>query len=386
MDGLLIDVTRLLGRLMDGRLPTGVDRVSLEYVRHFCDGGQALVRYGGRWLTLSSKDSRRVFDVLLATAADFRATVRLTVAKAYLGPGVTDISGRILINMDHSGLERPDYAARVRRHGLRPIFFLHDLIPITYPEYSRPGEANKHWQRLMTMAACARAIVVNSSATQTAYAEWMRAEGLRLPPCVVAPLAPANLPSPSGMQPLVGPYFVVLGTIEPRKNHLLLLHLWRELVAEFGNAAPKLVVIGQRGWECEQVIDMLERCEALRGFVEERSGCTDAELATWLHHAQALLFPSFAEGYGIPLVEALSLGVPVIASNLPVFRELAADIPLYLDPLDGPGWKRAVMAFASPGSVERESQRARMAGWQAPTWSQHFDRVEELMRRCLPVE
>ena len=184
----------------------------------------------------------------------------------------------------------------------------------------------------------------------------------------------------------MSPYFVMLGTIEPRKNHLLLLNVWRALVQRDGERAPRLVIVGQRGWECEQVLDLLDRCEALRGFVLERQGCDDTELATLLAHAQALLFPSFAEGYGMPMVEALAAGVPVLASDLPVFREVAGDVPEYLDPLDGPGWIRAIDDYAHTDGARRRAQLARMHGWQAPTWETHFDQVQALMRRCLSTD
>jgi glycosyltransferase involved in cell wall biosynthesis len=303
------------------------------------------------------------------------------VARAYVGLGGGARPGQWLINAGHSGLDGADYAERVRRQGLRPLFFLHDLIPITHPEYCRAGEADKHRRRLATMAGCGRGIVANSRATLDALAAWADANGLALPPCAVAPLAPARLPPPRAEAPLPAAYFVVLGTIEPRKNHLLLLHLWRELVAAVGEAAPRLVVIGQRGWECEQVADLLERCAALRGVVLEMPHCDDLELATWLHHARALLFPSFAEGYGMPLVEALSQGVPVIASELAAFREIAGDIPAYCDPLDGPGWRRLILEFAAPDSAVRRAQLARLAGYRAPTWAAHFAVVDVLLER-----
>jgi len=146
---------------------------------------------------------------------------------------------------------------------------------------------------------------------------------------------------------MTAPYFVVLSTIEPRKNHWFLLQMWRRLVETMGDSAPRLVIIGQRGWECENVAYMLERSEKLKGFVFEYSNCTDEELATYLHHAQALLFPSFAEGYGMPLVEALAFGVPVIASDLPVFREVAGEIPEYVDPLDGKRWAELVKEYTN---------------------------------------
>ncbi|MEF8709234.1 MAG: glycosyltransferase [Candidatus Accumulibacter propinquus] len=202
-----------------------------------------------------------------------------------------------------------------------------------------------------------------------------------MPPAVVALLAPAQMPPALPSSPLKRPYFVTVGTIEPRKNHCLLLHVWRKLIERLGNAAPQLVVIGQRGWECENVVDLLERCEILKGVVVEQSACSDAELASWLHHAQALLFPSFAEGYGMPLVEALARGVPVIASDLPVFREIAEDIPEYVDPLDGKRWAELVVAYTLAESPLRRAQRQRMARFVAPTWEAHFEQVESLVER-----
>src|SRR5436305_12196484 len=142
----------------------------------------------------------------------------------------------------------------------------------------------------------------------------------------------------------------MLSTIEPRKNHWMILQVWRGLVELHGAAAPRLVIVGQRGWECENVLDLLERCESLRGFVLEKPACSDSELVTYLRHAQALLFPSLVEGYGLPLAEALSLGLPAIASDLPVVREIAADIPDHLEPLDALRSLQCIECSCQPGS------------------------------------
>ncbi len=91
-----------------------------------------------------------------------------------------------------------------------------------------------------------------------------------------------------------------------------------------------------RGNQVKQLI------QKVRGVVQVNSGTALWELSNWLAHARALLFPSFAEGFGLPVVEALSVGTPVIATDLPAFREAAGSIPEYLDPLDGP---------ARPGST-----------------------------------
>lgn len=378
---MLIDITRLLDRAMQGRRPTGVDRVGLAYLGYFRERAQALVRFAGRWVVFAKADSRRLFEWVIAPETESAARIRWLVGRNYALNLRSPRADSVLLNVVHSGLDSAAYAERVRRYELRPLYFLHDLIPMNFPEYGRSGEAERHRRRVSTMLKSAHGLIVNSSATGRDLETYAASLGVPAPSWITAHLAPPEFPPPVAERPMPGPYFVVLGTIEPRKNHLLLLKIWRQLVGEFGHDTPRLVVIGQRGWECEQVADMLERCEALQGIVVELPGCDDKALANWLHHAQALLFPSFAEGYGIPLVEALSQGTPVVASNLTVFRELAGDIPDYLDPLDGAGWRQAILDYAATENQRRAAQLGRMTGWQAPSWPAHFEKVEAFMTR-----
>lgn len=378
----LIDVTRLVDRTMQGRLPTGVDRVSLEYVRHFDERATALVRFAGQWIELSESDSKRVFAALLAPAADFSSLVRRAVVKAFAGSmGRQFTDARFFFNTGHNGLEKPGYAQFLLRSALKPLYFVHDLIPVSHPEYCRPGETGRHEVRMDTMLRTGYGVIANSAATLTEFSAYAKTKNVGMPPTTVALLAPAQLPVPATRPAMDAPYFVMLGTIEPRKNHWLMLQLWRQLVERLGAAAPRLVIIGQRGWLCENVVDMLERCEVLKGFVFEKTGCSDTELAAWLGHSQALLFPTFAEGYGMPLAEALAMGVPVIASDLPAFREIAGDIPEYVDPLDGRRWAELVVEYAQPQSQMRSSQCQKMAGFALPTWEAHFQQVEALMEQ-----
>jgi len=175
------------------------------------------------------------------------------------------------------------------------------------------------------------------------------------------------------------PYFVCLGTIEPRKNHLLLLNLWRELVARRDGEAPALLLIGRRGWEIESTIDMLDRCPALRGIVSQRGPLSDNETAHLLRNARALLLPSFAEGFGFPLAEALALGIPVLASDLPALREIGGAVPEYFGPLDGAAWREAILDYSLEPSPRREAQLQRLARWRPPRWDDHFAAVDALI-------
>ena len=389
LPGILIDVTRLVDRLMQGRLPTGVDRVSLAYIEHYRTQARAVVRWLGRSFILSEPGSQALFDRLLAPGACCATGMRRSLLWGMLAGGMSLRRGQgcFLFNTGHSGLEQPGYAALLKSLGVRPLFLVHDLIPLTHPEYCRPLERERHVRRMNTALDLAAGIITNSEATRE---ELMRyaAQGNRvLPPTEVALLAPGMRSIDPGERRVVEPYFVMLSTIEPRKNHWLILQIWRRLIERLGPAAPRLVVIGQRGWECENVVDLLERCEVLRGFVTEIPDCSDEALVNYLCHSQALLFPSFAEGYGMPLAEALAHGVPVLASNLPVFREIADEIPEYIDPLDGRRWAEVIEAYAPFDSAMRQAQVERMRAFRQPKWSDHFERVDALLAwlKALPA-
>ena len=377
---ILIDVTRLVVRFRAGRLATGVDRVGLAYVRHYRSQAQALIRWAGRSWVLPAKQSQQLFAWLLQPTSKHFA-LRMIIQGIILGGYRHSWPGALLFNTGHSGLELTQYPAMIKKMRVRPLFVLHDLIPITHPEYCRGNEDAKHVIRMTRMLELAVGIVTNSEATRQDLIGFAQQSKTPLPPTVTAWLAPEMAGIKAQKRLIAAPYFVLLSTIEPRKNHVLILQIWRRLVEQMGDNAPRLVVIGQRGWECENVIDLLERCQSLKGVVFELNTCTDADLVAYLRHAQALLFPSFAEGYGMPLIEALSLGVPVIASDLPVFHEVAKDIPEYIDPLDGKQWLACIMNYLTPHSVQRQAQLERILHFVVPSWAAHFERVDALIAK-----
>jgi len=376
---ILLDVTRLLTRLSQGLHPTGVDRVGLAYIERYGQHAHAVLSESGFSVVLTERDSQQLFNRVLSSKCN-RTEITSWIARAMMTRVPTStLTGSVLLHTSHNGMEYGRYYRSMTRRRARAVFMVHDLIPLTHAEYCRPGVEATHRNRIHTALTRADGLIANSEATLISLRAEAERAGLRLPPAVVARLAPAVLPDATGPAPLASPYFVMLGTIEPRKNHWFILHVWRQLVELHGERAPKLVVIGRRGWECENIVDMLERCHAIRGAVIEDSQCSDERLQAWLRHARALLFPSFTEGYGMPLVEALALGVPVLASDLHVFQEIAGDIPDYLDPLDGPGWRSRILAYADASSPERARQLVRIAGFSPPTWQDHFEHVDRFL-------
>ena len=404
---IVLDISRLMSRA-ERAVPTGIDRVELAYAEHMIATCGERLSFAGMlsWGRFGLLRRSVAVDLVAAlgriwrsdppdldaVAAAARAIRALRLERLWRGAlglrgALQGAAGRLVyLHVSHQRLERAALIERLkRRTGARFVCMVHDLLPLEFPEYVRPGHDARHIQRMTTVARFADAAIVNSAVTGDALQRFLDRFG-RSMPVLVAPLGidmaasaePAHAdPGRSG----AAPYFVCVGTIEPRKNHLLLLNVWRRLASELGEAAPRLVLVGQRGWENEQVIDMIERSPAIRGLVEERNSLSDPAMARLLAGACAALVPSFGEGYGLPLVEALALGVPALCSDLAVFREVAGGVAEFLDPLDGPAWRAAILDYAAPGSPRRAAQRARFAAWRRPSWSEHFTAVDALLDR-----
>ncbi len=374
----LLDVTRLIWRRWAGRLPTGIDRVCLAYLDRYRGAAQAVVQWRGFRHILEPVRSDRLFDLLQGNRPAIRGDlIRFLAREGLTRSSHRDGRGRIYLNVGHTALHDPAYLAWSRAANVRPVYMVHDLIPITHPEYCRAGEAERHTLRIRHMLASATGIVGNSQATLDSLAAFASLEALSLPPLLVAALGTDLDVGLGASSPLEEPAtFVMLGTIEARKNHLLMLQIWARLVREMGEGAPRLLIIGQRGWECEQVFDLLDRSALLRGAVREIGCCSDDELKRHLRDARALLFPTLVEGFGLPLIEALAAGAPVIASDLPVFHEIGRELPDFIDPLDGPAWYNAIVDYAQPESHRRAAQVGRLATYHAPRWDDHFKLVD----------
>jgi len=179
----------------------------------------------------------------------------------------------------------------------------------------------------------------------------------------VPPFSPAGVPAG---------YALSVGTLEPRKNLETLLAAWRGLRrrAPPGAAgeAPALVLCGQYGWKSEGLRRRVEEAEA-EGWLRHLGYVDEAALASLYRGARLFVFPSRYEGFGLPVLEAFAAGLPVVASDLPVLRELAGDAVLYAPPLDAEAWIGQVERLLDDPALARElaaagRERARRYTWE----------------------
>ncbi|HEY1259574.1 MAG TPA: glycosyltransferase family 1 protein [Stellaceae bacterium] len=395
MPPIAFDLSRLISRATR-RTPTGIDRIELAYARHLLTTAHDLCFAAstpwGRLGLLPGSSTREFVETVAAVwrgdpvrRHPWQLAHRLRIGPGLRGPGALYRRLRaasakpVYLLASHHHLEQESTIARLKeRGGARFVCVIHDLIPIEFPKYVRPHQDRVHLRRVATAAALADAVIVASRTTRDALQPYLDRAG-RAPAVLVAPFG-ASLPEPVAPATATGPpYFVCVGTIEPRKNQLLLVNLWRQIAAGADNAAPRLVLIGRRGWGADSAFKRLELVPGLRGLATRRDEASDAEVARLLKGARALLLPTFAEGFGLPLVEALVLGVPVLCSGIPALREHGGAVPEYLDPRDASSWRQAVLDYAAARSTRREAQLQRLARWRPPSWQSHFDAVERLL-------
>jgi glycosyltransferase involved in cell wall biosynthesis len=237
---------------------------------------------------------------------------------------------------------------------------LHDLVTLEHPELHPPRSVRA--QREQLAAARDRAAVVICVSQSTADAVISRGiEGARV---VVVPNGVTRLPVPDRSATPTFPYLLAVGSLNPRKG-------LDTLVAAFGQAALpgnlRLVLAGPPGWEASKVHDAVER-HGIGDRVIFAGRVTDAQLAALYESCVAVCVPSVAEGFGLPVLEAAATGAAVVASDLPVFHELAGTVALHAPSGDEQAWADALERIVEDEELRTTSARRGRAAALDYTW------------------
>lgn len=271
----------------------------------------------------------------------------------------------------------------LRLGGVHVTVFVHDLIQINYPQFVSPG-ANQDFRRsFIDMGELGSFFTTNSvfvaSEVRRFLADEMELETLVHPVPLATemslvppePLEDAALLAEFG----AAGYVLCVCTIEIRKNHIYLLRVWQELLNSNPDIVPTLIFVGKWGWEVEELQEALEMAEYLDGKIKVMSGLSDTTLANLYRNCRFTVYPSFAEGWGLPIGESLAFGRPCIASGVTSMPEVGGDLVRYVDPYDVADGLAAVRAvIENPDDLVAWTDRVR-ADFATRTWTEFTEHL-----------
>ncbi|MBE7520875.1 MAG: DUF563 domain-containing protein [Burkholderiales bacterium] len=382
---ILIDVTDLMRYLGDHTTPTGIQRVHAELVRYLL----ALAhRPPIRLVALDGRDRLTVIDAtrfvaLLdglgtgpAAPADARSRIDELVERSVpIAAGPPDVF--IALGAFWTDRRAGRLARALKEAGATIGVLIHDLLPVDAPEYFAPGSIRTFVKSVVEAVTFADFAFTTTEYNRNSLVRFMSAGGFDCMPVHLLPLArerAANAPAGPDLSPrvaaILGTRFVLcVGTIEVRKNPSYLFQVWKLMAASGRSDIPTLVFVGRKGWLVRDFLEQLESSRGLDGRIVLLHDVSDVELDALYRHCLLTMFPSFAEGWGLPVGESLAHGKICLCSatgGIPEAGGAAAD---YLDPYNARDGLERLTRFLDDPELRRRREREIVELFEPRSWS-----------------
>jgi glycosyltransferase involved in cell wall biosynthesis len=406
------DCTKLV-QLINSTQFNGILRADLEYLTHFISKNKDFDIYG--IFEFTQKDGVNYFSMLpsdlVRTICDLYDArwlvnptlvkereeeikkvinkIKLIFQKINLIPGtrldskikhLSDASS-VYVNCSFFSIVNSDgHAEQIKKSGLKPFYVVYDLLPLEFPELFWSDEISlRHFNILNAMASTDSTLIsishdVNHKLQKLISQIGLKCRGFSVSQCGVSEVFLKNKLSLYKNINFENK-FTIFCTIEPRKNHILLLNVWREMINTGVDDIPKLSIIGRRGWNNEDVFRFLDKSPAIKQYVTVFDNLKDEDMIKEIKSSRATLFPSLGEGWGLPIVESMAMGIPVICSDIPVHRECSQGLATYIHPLDGLGWHREISKMSKMTSLEIKEKYEILKKFKPIAWSESCEKL-----------
>jgi glycosyltransferase involved in cell wall biosynthesis/Tfp pilus assembly protein PilF len=356
---VVFDVTDLLQYFRGSRLPTGIQRVQIEVISAFAMMAIPDLNLGiccflpedSVWLEVPLRLFARL-SILAVRDGDPLAAewvAALDELDQYLKAGVTFKFpfGAYLVNLGTSWWLK-NYFLNIRlakeKANIKYIPFVHDLIPVVTPEHCDPNLVREFIGWTLGIYQHAEYFLANSQQTRADLISVAETLGQRVRDVHVIPLA-ADFRKHQGENQLADgpvslakfgldqePFVLFVSTIESRKNHNLVFSAWLRMIRKRGvDRVPRLVCIGKYGWIYEQAMAKFNGSEALKNKVTILSSVSDIDLRAFYNKCLFTVFPSFYEGWGLPVTEALCYGKVPLISRIASLPEAGGEFAEYFE-------------------------------------------------------
>lgn len=325
---------------------------------------QPVAEYSERFLCLLLEFARelrqcyRVYQNRVRAPEQLPLQPEVAPVSASADPDVVDFSQvacYVSCGLDWDDKDTAAIYQAKKQYGFRCIFTIYDLVPSLFPEFlpRDPGRYIRYFSealwtadRILTISQSSRSDILRFAKDHhlPALAIDIVSPGSDLDPGVDSKVQTLASRRVLEVMQKAGRYALTVGTLEARKNHKLLVDIWLDLLQEVGgNRLPHLVLVGGRGWGFDDLFRTLESWPELATHVHILDGLSDLELRMLYENCDIFLYPSFYEGWGIPLTEAAAFGKTIISSSSSSMPEAAPPgLSQFIDPLDYPAWHEAI--------------------------------------------
>ena len=250
-----------------------------------------------------------------------------------------------------------NFLAQARQNGAKIIQFIHDLVPLIVPEHVVDGVSHQFFNWITKMTDISHGYIVNSEWTKKDLLKFIHAHGKNEHAIIVVPLAHQfssnslitnddnvssifineahnykNTISNSVYNAACTPYVLCVGTLKSRKNIFALARVWIYLEKELGLRTPRLIFSGNSGWLRDDFNALLRGSSGCNGLIRVVERPFDHELEYLYRNCLFTVYPSYYEGWGLPVGESLWFGKPVVSSNTSSMPEVGGTLADYIDP------------------------------------------------------
>ncbi|MFS0555802.1 glycosyltransferase family 4 protein [Brevibacillus sp. 179-C9.3 HS] len=254
----------------------------------------------------------------------------------------------------------------------KSVVTVHDLAYMIYPETTSEKIYNHHMKWVPYSVNEANRVIADSSQTKQDIMKLLHVPEEKIDVVYLAadpmfkPMSPLECEYVRERYVLPGKYVLYVGTIEPRKNLMTLIRAFDKMKKR-GHIEEKLVIVGAKGWKFSPIFELMKECQ-LENDVIFLGYVNDEDLVSIYNGATSLVLPSVYEGFGLPLLEAMQCGIPVLGSNVSSIPEVIGDAGILVEPMDIDSWVDSIENVVSDKQlhqrlVSKSLERAAQFSW-----------------------
>jgi glycosyltransferase involved in cell wall biosynthesis len=334
-------------------------------------------------LSENSALAERVLKLPARAAKKFLRAKAIPISGEVISPKTGDL---LFVLADWHGSDE-NFIASVeewRKNGVKLIQISYDMLPVVTPQYS--GHSTQSFIRYVSrIYPLCNEIITISENTKLDVAHWLEGHNLPAPRISVIRLGEdfkatqSQKPDNATFTKTIGNssnFLLCVGTIEARKNHALLYYTYK-LAKQRAIELPPTVIVGRRGWKTDDICELMTTDPETKNSLIILQSISDEELSWLYEHCIFTIYPSFYEGWGLPIAESISHGKTCIASNTSSMPEIAGDLINYFSPASADECLLAITKLIKPKNLKMAEEKLRK--YKPTSWDSCFESVERIV-------